>query len=79
MARGVKGSGKPRNVKTFAEQIEEIDAEINMLKEKLAETKNKKRVLLKSQKQFEMDEIQKLILKSGMSPESLKEMIEKSK
>jgi predicted DNA binding protein len=75
MPRGVKGSG-PQRGKSIDARIAENDALIESLQEQLSEAKAKKKPLQQSKGNSEMAAIQKIIQKSGLTPEQLKALIE---
>ena len=75
MPRGVKGSEPPRG-KSIDARIAENDALIESLQQQLADARAKKRELKQIKDQSNLTEIQKVILKSGLTPEQLKALIE---
>jgi len=77
MPRGVKGSGPPKPGKSIESKIADIDEVIDNLQTKLADAKARKKEFLQIKEQADLETIQKLIHKSGMTPDELKEMIKK--
>ena len=79
MPRGVKGSGTGKPVKSVEARIAENDALIESLQAKLTEARAKRRELSAIRQKSEMQAIQKIIHKSGLTPEQLKTLIEEKK
>ena len=75
MPRGVKGSGPPRTGKSVDARIAENNALIESLQEKLSEAKAKRKELMQIKSKSDLEAIQKIIHKSGLTPEELKELI----
>ena len=75
MPRGVKGSGTPKTGKSIETKIAENDALIESLQAKLAEAKAKRKELLQIKSKSDLEAIQKIIHKSGLTPEELKNLI----
>jgi len=80
MPRGVKGSGAPKGGKSIEARIAEVESTIVSLQKKLTEAKAKKKELMQIKSKTDLEAIQKIIHKSGLSPEELKSLIaEKTK
>ena len=75
MPRGIKGSGAPKTGKSIDARIEENNALIASLQEKLSEAKAKRKELQRIKDKEDLANIQKIIHKSGLSPEELKKLI----
>ena len=78
MPRGVKGSGTPKTAKSLDAKIAENDARIESLQSQLDEAKSKRKELQQLKGKSEIEAIHKIIHKSGMSANQLKELIEKN-
>lgn len=74
MPRGVKGSGQQRG-KSLDQKITENDAQIESLQIQLADAKAKRKELMREKDKLSLSEIQKIIHKSGITPEELKALI----
>ena len=79
MPRGVKGSGKVKPPKSLESRIAENDALIESLQTKLTEARAKRKELRRIKEKSEIEAIQKIIHKSGMTPDQLKELISDKK
>ena len=77
MPRGVRGSGKPK--KSIDERINDIDKAIAVHKKEIAELTAQKKALLKDKKNENKNELLKVVSESGMTPEQLRELIDKVK
>ena len=78
MSRGVKGTGTPKTGKSIDTRIAENEVLIASLQAKLVEAKSKRKEFQQMKNRADLDEIQKIILKSGMTPDELKALIEKN-
>jgi predicted house-cleaning noncanonical NTP pyrophosphatase (MazG superfamily) len=76
MPRGVKGSGTARGGKSVDAKIAENDARIEALQAQLSEAKARRKELASVKSQSDLEAIQKIIHKSGLSPDELKDLIE---
>jgi len=79
MPRGVKGSGTARPGKSVDARIAENDALIESLQAKLTESKAKRKELHQIKSKADLEAIQKVIHKSGLTAEELKELIAEKK
>ena len=75
MPRGVKGSGMQKSGKSLDTKIAENEALIESLQAKLVDAKAKRKELQQIKNRHDLNEIQKIIQKSGISAEDLKELI----
>ena len=79
MPRGVKGSGNAKPTKSLESRIAENDALIESLQTKLTEARAKRKELRRIKEKSDIEAIQKIIHKSGMTPDQLKELISDKK
>ena len=77
MPRGVRGSGKPR--KSVDERIGEIDKAIDVHKKEIAALMVQRKALLKDKKNENKDELIKVVAESKLTPDQLRELINKVK
>jgi DNA-binding protein H-NS len=76
MARGVKGTGTPRQGKSLDTRISEIDAKIETLQNQLSDAKAKRKMLLQEKEGADLTAIQKVIQKSGLTAQELQALID---
>lgn len=62
---------KPKNVSSIQEQINDIDAQIEDYKQKIVESKEKKKQLLQCKEKEEMTALYNAVKASGKTPEEL--------
>jgi uncharacterized coiled-coil protein SlyX len=76
MPRGVRGSGKNKNID---ERIADIEAEISAQKKTVAALNAKKRKLLKEKNDESKNALMKIVANSGMTEDDLRNLIDKIK
>ncbi len=68
---------RTKNTVTLQEQLEKIDAEIEMCKEKLSKLKKKRKMIEEKINTDQGKELNKILRSKGKTFEDLKEMLEK--